>query len=73
VRCLLQFPLFILIIHTLSIVNVESEGTYAPERIPQEAIKIMREKLDVIKRAAEALRERAAMPVTDADVVMADI
>ena len=55
------------------IVHVESEGPYAPERIPQEAIKIMREKLDVIKRAAEILRERMTKTVMDADVVMADI
>jgi len=34
---------------------VESEGPYAPERLLPEAIKVMREKLAVMKKAAEAL------------------
>ncbi|KAF9053420.1 DNA-directed RNA polymerase [Panaeolus papilionaceus] len=48
--------------------NVESEGPYAPERLLPEAIKVMREKISVIKKAAEALRDRT----TDGDVVMAE-
>ncbi|KAF8911698.1 DNA-directed RNA polymerase, partial [Gymnopilus junonius] len=50
--------------------NVESEGPYAPERMLPEAIKVMREKLAVIRQAAEALQDKS--PGGDADVVMAD-
>ncbi|KAH9485878.1 DNA-directed RNA polymerases I and III subunit RPAC1 [Psilocybe cubensis] len=50
--------------------NVESEGPYAPERILPEAIKVMREKLAVIRQAALALREKTT--TVDTDVVMAD-
>jgi DNA-directed RNA polymerases I and III subunit RPAC1 len=34
---------------------VESEGPYAPERLLLEAIKVMRSKLALMKKAAEAL------------------
>ncbi|PPQ83718.1 hypothetical protein CVT25_006122 [Psilocybe cyanescens] len=50
--------------------NVESEGPYAPERILPEAIKVMREKLAVIRQAAEALRDKST--TIDSDVVMTD-
>ncbi|KIM36901.1 hypothetical protein M413DRAFT_448827 [Hebeloma cylindrosporum] len=50
--------------------NVESEGPYEPERILPEAIKVMREKLAIIKQAAEALRDKSTS--LDSDVVMAD-
>lgn len=36
-------------------VNVESEGFYPPERLLPEAIKVMRNKISVIRKAAEAL------------------
>jgi DNA-directed RNA polymerase I and III subunit RPAC1 len=52
------------------IVNVESEGPYEPERLLPEAIKVMREKLAIIKQAAEALRDKSTS--LDSDVVMAD-
>ena len=53
------------------IVNVESEGPYEPERLLPEAIKVMREKLAIIKQAAEALRNKSTSLDTS-DVVMAD-
>jgi DNA-directed RNA polymerase I and III subunit RPAC1 len=37
------------------IVNVESEGPYAPQQIFPEAIKVMRGKIANIRKAAEAL------------------
>jgi DNA-directed RNA polymerase I and III subunit RPAC1 len=51
-------------------VNVESEGPYEPERLLPEAIKVMREKLAIIKQAAEALRDKST--ALDSDVVMID-
>lgn len=39
-----------------SLVNVESEGPYEPQRLPIEAIRVMREKISALKTAAEALR-----------------
>jgi len=54
-------------------VNVESEGAYAPERLLPEAIKVMREKLAIIKSAAEALRDRSTTVPMDGDVVMGDV
>ncbi|KDR69741.1 hypothetical protein GALMADRAFT_77215 [Galerina marginata CBS 339.88] len=50
--------------------NVESEGPYAPERLLPEAIKVMREKLAIIRQAAEALREKSMS--VDNDIVMGD-
>ncbi|KAF9479047.1 hypothetical protein BDN70DRAFT_879200 [Pholiota conissans] len=50
--------------------NVESESAYAPERILLESIKVMREKLAVIKVAAEALRAKST--AVDNDVMMED-
>ncbi|KAF8971177.1 DNA-directed RNA polymerase [Flammula alnicola] len=50
--------------------NVQSEGPYAPERLLPESTKVMREKLAVIRQAAEALREKSAR--VDSDVVMGD-
>ncbi|TFK28222.1 hypothetical protein FA15DRAFT_634064 [Coprinopsis marcescibilis] len=35
--------------------NIESEGPYAPERLFPESIKVMREKIAIMKAAAEAL------------------
>jgi DNA-directed RNA polymerase I and III subunit RPAC1 len=37
-------------------VNIKSEGPYKPQRLPLEAVRVMREKISVLKRAAEALR-----------------
>jgi len=54
----------------ISIVHVESEGPYEPERLLPEAIKVMREKLAIIKQAAEALRDKST--TVDSDVVMMD-
>jgi DNA-directed RNA polymerase I and III subunit RPAC1 len=50
---------------------VESEGPYAPERLLLEAIKVMRGKLAVMKKAAEALIDQETMG--SADVQMADV
>ena len=38
------------------LVNVESEGPYEPQRLPLEAIRVMRGKFSTLKAAAEALR-----------------
>ncbi|KJA27581.1 hypothetical protein HYPSUDRAFT_62655 [Hypholoma sublateritium FD-334 SS-4] len=48
--------------------NVESESAYAPERILIESVKVMREKLNNIKAAALALREKSI--AGDGDVMM---
>jgi DNA-directed RNA polymerases I and III subunit RPAC1 len=37
------------------LVNVESEGPYEPQRLPLEAIRVMRGKISALKAAAEAL------------------
>ncbi|KAF9524735.1 DNA-directed RNA polymerase [Crepidotus variabilis] len=51
--------------------NVESEGPYAPERLLPEAVKVMREKLAIIKKAAEDMKEKYTTTTTgDEDVVM---
>jgi len=50
--------------------HVESEGPYEPERLLPEAIKVMREKLAIIKQAAEALRDKST--TVDSDAVMMD-
>jgi len=55
---------------TILAVRVESEGPYEPERLLPEAIKVMREKLEIIKQAAEALRDKST--TVDSDVVMMD-
>ena len=52
-----------------SSVSVESEGPYEPQRLPLEAIRVMREKISALKVAAEALR---AQGDPDGDVQMAD-
>jgi DNA-directed RNA polymerases I and III subunit RPAC1 len=41
------------------IFNVESEGPYTPERLLPEAIKVMRDKIASIRKAAEALLANA--------------
>ncbi|KAI9507811.1 DNA-directed RNA polymerase [Russula earlei] len=51
------------------IFNVESEGPYEPQRLPLEAIRVMREKISALKAAAEALR---AQGEPDGDVQMAE-
>jgi len=51
------------------LVNVESEGPYEPQRLPLEAIRVMREKLSALKTAAEALR---AQGDPGGDIQMAD-
>lgn len=38
------------------LVNVESEGAYTPERLLPEALKVMREKISIIKNATQALK-----------------
>ena len=60
----------ILFLTIFLIVNVESEGPYEPERLLPEAIKVMREKLAIIKQAAKALRNKSTS--LDSDVIMAD-
>ena len=52
----------------LAAVNVESESAYAPERLLIESVKVMREKLNTIKAAALALREKSI--AGDGDVMM---
>ncbi|KAF9467881.1 DNA-directed RNA polymerase [Collybia nuda] len=52
------------------IFNVESEGPYPPERLLLEAIKVMREKLVTIRKAAEALLDQDS---GDVDIQMADV
>ncbi|KAH9974203.1 DNA-directed RNA polymerase [Russula vinacea] len=51
------------------IFNVESEGPYEPQRLPLEAVRVMREKISVLKSAAEALR---ALGDPEGDIQMAD-
>jgi hypothetical protein len=53
-------------------VNIESEGPYAPERLLPEAIKVMREKIARIKKAAEALLDGGEAAAVGEDVEMAD-
>jgi DNA-directed RNA polymerases I and III subunit RPAC1 len=55
--------------HSGSAVNVESEGPYEPQRLPLEAIRVMREKISTLKSAAEALRTQRD---SDGDIQMAD-
>lgn len=50
--------------------SVESEGPYAPERLLPEAIKVMREKLAVMKKAVEAILDHD--DIAPGDVEMAD-
>ena len=38
------------------IVNIESESAYSPERLFPESIRVMREKVSVIRNAAMALK-----------------
>jgi hypothetical protein len=45
----------ILMYRPVFLVNVESEGPYEPQRLPLEAIRVMREKISTLKAAAEAL------------------
>ena len=65
------------------LVNVESEGPYAPERIPRAAIRVMRDKIANLKRAVDSLRTGGsgeeglepsgyAVNSGDGDVVMMD-
>lgn len=51
----------------LSTVNIESESFYPPERLLPEAIKVMRDKIATIRKAAEALL--ADSDASDGDVV----
>ena len=51
------------------VVNVESEGPYEPQRLPLEAIRVMRGKISALKTAAEALR---AQGDADGGIQMAD-
>jgi DNA-directed RNA polymerases I and III subunit RPAC1 len=56
----------------IAVVNIESEGPYAPERLLPEAIKVMREKIAKIKKAAEALVDGGEAGGVGEDVDMAD-
>ncbi|KAI3604993.1 dna-directed rna polymerases i and iii subunit rpac1 [Moniliophthora roreri] len=49
------------------IFSVETESAYKPEMLMNEAIRVMRSKIEVIKRAAEVLRDQG-----DGDVTMGD-
>jgi len=51
--------------------NIESEGPYAPERLFPESIRIMREKIANLRKAAEALNEQVS--AGDGDVSMVDV
>jgi DNA-directed RNA polymerase I and III subunit RPAC1 len=55
---------------------VESEGPYAPERLLPEAVKVIREKLALMKKAAEELLDQEGMLTGGGgggDVQMADV
>ena len=55
------------------LVNVESEGPYAPENLLPESIKILRQKIAKIKSAAEQLLvEIEGEPAVQGDVEMAE-
>nr|KAF9651434.1 hypothetical protein BDM02DRAFT_736089 [Thelephora ganbajun] len=55
------------------IFNVESEGTYAPEKLLPESIKVLRQKIATIRSAAERLlAEIEGEPAVQGDVEMAD-
>jgi len=55
------------------LVNVESEGPYAPEKLLPESIKILRQKIAKIKSAAEQLSvEIEGEPAAQGDVEMAE-
>ncbi|KAI0275302.1 DNA-directed RNA polymerase [Gloeopeniophorella convolvens] len=51
------------------IFNVESEGPYDPQRLPLEAIRVMKDKISTLKAAAEVIRQQRD---ADGDVQMAD-
>ncbi len=48
---------------------METEGAYPPERLFPEAVRVMREKIAVIRSAADALKSQLEGP---GDVEMAD-
>ena len=50
-------------------VSVESEGPYEPQRLPLEAIRVMRGKISTLKAAAEALRAQGDL---DGSIQVAD-
>lgn len=50
------------------VVNIESEGAYAPEALFLESIKVMREKISVLKRAVEDFSNSSG----DGDIQMED-
>ncbi|KAI0061967.1 hypothetical protein BV25DRAFT_1826267 [Artomyces pyxidatus] len=52
------------------IFNIESEGAYEPQRLLLESVKVMREKISSLRRAAEAL---LVSEKTDVDVQMNDV
>ncbi|KAH0586446.1 hypothetical protein H2248_007680 [Termitomyces sp. 'cryptogamus'] len=51
--------------------NIESEGPYSPERLLLEAIQIMREKISVLRKAADALL--IGVSSDDSDAQMAEV
>ena len=56
------------------LVNVESEGPYAPEKLLPESIKTLREKIATIKLAAEQLLvEMEGEPTSQGDIEMAEV
>ena len=52
------------------LVSVETESAYEPQKLPLEAIGIMRDKITTLRRAAEGLL--APDPSGDGDIDMAD-
>jgi len=55
------------------LVNVESEGPYAPEKLLPESVKILRQKIATIKSAAELLQvEIEGEPAVQGDVEMTE-
>jgi len=57
------------------VVHVESEGPYAPERLFKESVRVMREKISVVRAAAQRLATGVDVgeDVGGGDVVMADV
>lgn len=53
-------------------VNVESEGAYAPERLFEESVRVMRDKIAAVRAAAQRLAAGGTDEGADEDVAMAD-
>ena len=77
-----QIISFCKVVHSIHIVNIESEGPYAPEGLVPAAIRSLRSRINVLRHAAQALAsgEVDTAPSvlvdteirTDGDIVMMD-